>query len=280
MDNQFGNGFPGGPGPGYRIVQEPAGIIRAVARNDLRGYWLQVAGVMFLFQLLTTGIVGFFDTFINFGTVRVDPSQMPYQVDTAQETVSMLSFFYVILVAVIFVYGQSLFMIRFFREKDTNPGHLFDGFSYYGSMLLLAWSVVIRIMLWSLLLVVPGVIAAYRYSQAFYILADDPRKSPHQCIEESKQMTMGNKMALFLLDLSFIGWIILAQIPAGVLGSLFAAQGITGKVPLFVIQIVGLIPTCFLASYMQEAQVVFYDIMTGRLVTRAEPFGGGFEEPR
>ena len=93
MDNQFGNGFPGGPGPGYRIVQEPAGIIRAVARNDLRGYWLQVAGVMFLFQLLTTGIVGFFDTFINFGTVRVDPSQMPYQVDTAQETVSMLSFF-------------------------------------------------------------------------------------------------------------------------------------------------------------------------------------------
>ena len=147
-------------------------------------------------------------------------------------------------------------------------------------MLLLAWSVVIRIMLWSLLLVVPGVIAAYRYSQAFYILADDPRKSPHQCIEESKQMTMGNKMALFLLDLSFIGWIILAQIPAGVLGSLFAAQGITGKVPLFVIQIVGLIPTCFLASYMQEAQVVFYDIMTGRLVTRAEPFGGGFEEPR
>ena len=147
MDNQFGNGFPGGPGPGYRIVQEPAGIIRAVARNDLRGYWLQVAGVMFLFQLLTTGIVGFFDTFINFGTVRVDPSQMPYQVDKAQETVSMLSFFYVILVAVIFVYGQSLFMIRFFREKDTNPGHLFDGFSYYGSVLLLAWSVVIRIML-------------------------------------------------------------------------------------------------------------------------------------
>lgn len=280
MDYQFGNGFPGGPEPGYRIVREPAGIIRAIAWNDLRGYWLKVAAVMLLFELLTTGIVSFFDTFVGFGKVEVDPSQFVYQADTAQETISMLSFFYLSFVAVIFVFGQTLFMIRFFREKDTNPGHLFDGFSYYGSVLLLSWSMVIRIVLWSFLFLVPGIIAAFRYSQAFYILADDPRKSPYQCIEESKQMMMGNKLALFLLDLSFIGWMILAQIPAGVLGAYLKSVGITGDVVVFAVQLVSLIPTCFLAAYMQEAQVVFYDIMTGRLVTRAEPADGGFAGPR
>ena len=67
--------------------------------------------------------------------------------------------------------------------------------------------------LWSLLLIVPGVIAAYRYSQALYILLDDPAKSPIQCLRESKGMMVGHKQELFMLDLSLLGWYLLGMIP-------------------------------------------------------------------
>ena len=67
--------------------------------------------------------------------------------------------------------------------------------------------------LWSLLFLFPGVIAYYRYSQAIYILVDDPTKSPMQCIRESKAMMSGHKGELFALDLSFLGWYILSLIP-------------------------------------------------------------------
>ena len=64
-----------------------------------------------------------------------------------------------------------------------------------------------------MLLLFPGVIAYYRYSQAIYILVDDPTKSPMQCIRESKAMMAGHKGELFALDLSFLGWYLLSLIP-------------------------------------------------------------------
>ena len=67
----------------------------------------------------------------------------------------------------------------------------------------------ILIFLWSLLLVVPGIIAAYRYRLALYILIDHPEKTVIQCIRESKEMMRGHKAELFRLDLSMIGWLLL-----------------------------------------------------------------------
>ena len=67
--------------------------------------------------------------------------------------------------------------------------------------------------LWSLLFLIPGIIAAYSYSQAIYILVDDPSKSPLQCLRESKAMMRGHKMELFKLQWSFFGWYLLASLP-------------------------------------------------------------------
>lgn len=71
----------------------------------------------------------------------------------------------------------------------------------------------IFIALWSLLLVVPGIIAAYRYRMALFLLLDNPEKSALACISESKRMMTGRKAELFVMDLSFIGWYILEIIP-------------------------------------------------------------------
>ena len=71
--------------------------------------------------------------------------------------------------------------------------------------------------LWSLLLFVPGIVKACSYSQAMYILADDPSLSPTEAINRSKAMMDGHKMEYFLLGLSFYGWILLGIFTLGIL---------------------------------------------------------------
>lgn len=100
--------------------------------------------------------------------------------------------------------------------NTIDVARIFDGFSEYKRIfitLLLMW---IYIWLWSILLVIPGIIKGYSYSMTPYIMNDDPSISGDAAIEKSMQMMRGNKMRLFLLDLSFIGWAILSVITAGI----------------------------------------------------------------
>ncbi|MBQ9686552.1 MAG: DUF975 family protein [Oscillospiraceae bacterium] len=109
--------------------------------------------------------------------------------------------------------GFLIFLLNSARGKAAGYGNLLDGFGFFWKIILLDLVKGLLIGLWSLLLVVPGIVAAYRYSQAQYILIDDPTKSPLQCIRESKAMMNGHKRELFHLDLSFIGWYLLSLIP-------------------------------------------------------------------
>ena len=109
--------------------------------------------------------------------------------------------------------GFVSFCLCAIRGMRAGYDRLFDAF---GNFLRILWLSVLQsvfIFLWSLLLIVPGIIAAYRYSQAIYLLLDDPDKSAMTCLQESKQLTMGHKFELFLLDLSFLGWQLLALLP-------------------------------------------------------------------
>lgn len=72
--------------------------------------------------------------------------------------------------------------------------------------------------LWSLLFIIPGIVKGYSYSMAAYILAENPGKPALECIKESKEMTNGHKMDLFVLSLSFIGWFLLVAITFGIAG--------------------------------------------------------------
>lgn len=72
--------------------------------------------------------------------------------------------------------------------------------------------------LWSLLLVIPGIIKAYEYRMIPYILSENPEISRQRAFEISKRMMMGNKWDTFVLDLSFLGWSILSGLTIGILG--------------------------------------------------------------
>ncbi len=92
----------------------------------------------------------------------------------------------------------------------------FCGFDDFWSAFKVQFLVGLYTFLWSLLFIIPGIIKAYSYSQAMYILAENKGKPALECIEESKQMTDGHKAELFVLGLSFIGWGLLCAITFGI----------------------------------------------------------------
>jgi len=76
------------------------------------------------------------------------------------------------------------------------------------------------IFLWGLLFVIPGIIKSYEYRMVPYIISENPELSPTEAIAISRQMTHGHKLDMFVLDLSFIGWLLLGSLLCGV-GTLF-----------------------------------------------------------
>lgn len=102
------------------------------------------------------------------------------------------------------------------RGPQASISLLFDGFSNYLKTVGLYVVMGIFVLLWSLLLIVPGIIAAYRYSQAYYILSDEPEIGIMEAINRSKTLMVGHKWELFVLQLSFIGWALLCIITLGI----------------------------------------------------------------
>lgn len=105
--------------------------------------------------------------------------------------------------------GFVIFLLNSVRKSGACYGNLLDGFGFAWKVVLLNILVAVVSVLWLLLFPV----AHYRYSQAIYILVDDPSKSPTRCMRESARMMSGHKMELFTLDLSLIGWYIAAALP-------------------------------------------------------------------
>ena len=72
-------------------------------------------------------------------------------------------------------------------------------------------------LLWSLLLIIPGIVKSYEYRMIPYLLADDPTMTKDRAFAESRSMMQGNKWKAFVLDLSFIGWHLLSLFTLGLL---------------------------------------------------------------
>ena len=125
---------------------------------------------------------------------------------------SLLSLAMSVLTTIISV-GFTIYALNISKFKEAGIATLFDGFTIFFRALWLSILTGILVFLWSLLFIIPGIIAAYRYRQAMYILIDNPHMSALECLRESKRMMVGHKAELFVLDLSFIGWALLTAIP-------------------------------------------------------------------
>lgn len=205
------------------IVSESSANLRALGRSALAGRWgMAVLGTL-LFAVLTTLPVIIL-TFI-------------FEEDSMGPGISNL---YSLLISGPMTLGYAMFAISIFRRRETSPAEVFYGFERFGKAFGLYIVMSIFIFLWTLLLIVPGIIAAFRYSMSFYILADNPNMGIMEALNESKRMMQGNKWKFFCLNLSFIGWGFLCVFTMGI-GYLW------------------------LGPYMEVTIIAFYDIANGSL---------------
>ena len=110
--------------------------------------------------------------------------------------------------------GFAMYCMAIRRSERAEYITLFDGFSFVGKLIGLTIVTALFIWLWSMLFIIPGIIAAYRYRFAPYNLYENPGIGVMEALEMSKRETMGYKGQLFALGLSYLGWTLLASLPA------------------------------------------------------------------
>ncbi len=121
-------------------------------------------------------------------------------------------------------YGVSkIFLKLVYGEGKIDIATMFDGFKDdFGGLVVLGLMQSIFVFLWSLLFFIPGIIKGLGYSQAYYIKAEHPEYDWKTCLSSSEAMMKGHKGELFVLSLSFIGWMIVGSLACGI-GTLWVA---------------------------------------------------------
>jgi uncharacterized membrane protein len=194
-------GFPDSPAHGRDLMR--------IARECLRGRWGGAIGISLLAYIIISV-----------------PGQIFYQLgelfSRAEEWLWIGVAFYgaSLLCSVLspgpFTLGQSFYFLAAIRRSAPRVGLLFKGCSFFGKSVALYLLSSLFIFLWTLLLIVPGIIAAYSYAMAYFIVADDPSVRPLDAIRRSKQMMVGQKWKLACLQGRFIGWALLGLLTCGI----------------------------------------------------------------
>ena len=102
------------------------------------------------------------------------------------------------------------------RQKEPEIGTLFGYFKHWKTTAAASFLQGLYVLLWSLLFIIPGIVAGYSYAMTGYILAEHPELTASEAIAQSKAMMAGNRWRLFCLELSFIGWDILCALTLGI----------------------------------------------------------------
>ena len=108
--------------------------------------------------------------------------------------------------------GYADFLLKQHDGKETVFNDLFSKFDYFGTGFAQRFLRSLYTFLWSLLFIIPGIIKGYAYAMTPFILAEHPGLSASRAIALSQQMMDGHKADLFILELSFIGWSLLAAV--------------------------------------------------------------------
>ena len=112
--------------------------------------------------------------------------------------------------------GYVKFNLNLVDRQETAFETLFAYFTYWKTTAIMRLLRGLYIFLWSLLFIIPGIVAGYSYAMTDYILAENPNLTASEAIQQSKTMMYGNRWRLFCLQFSFIGWDILATLAFGI----------------------------------------------------------------
>lgn len=185
--------------------------IRGIAKSKLQGKWGTMALTMFLYSLISA-----------------IASAILYGVGTI----------FFLIAGGAFLLSFTIMALNVTRDREVCVENIFLGFQDFGRSFALYVLQGIFVLLWSLLLIVPGIIKAHAYAMSYYILADDPKVSANDARKRSMTLMEGHKWELFCLRLSFIGWWLLCLLTFGIL-------------------------TFWVNPYVQCAEAVFYQDLIG-----------------
>ena len=131
-------------------------------------------------------------------------------------TVSAVYSFVMFIIGSVVSIGYARFNIDLVEGQTPSISVLFSNFGRWTTAIWANLLVSIRTFLWSLLFVIPGIIAAYSYAVTTYVLADNPDMTAKEAIDESKRLMDGNRWRLFCLEISFIGWDLVSLFTLGI----------------------------------------------------------------
>ena len=196
--------------------------LRAVARQNLEGTWGISVGVALVASLLGGSMAGAGSN-VNFNfnedTVRNLPPVFWTVLLPLVSVAGMLSLAALILGGTVEL-GYAKFLLKQHDRKELQFSDLFSQFDRFGTGFAQKFLRILFIMLWTLLLIIPGIVKGLSYAMTPFILEEHPEMTASQAIKASMQLMDGHKMDLFILGLSFIGWSLLACLTMGI-GFLF-----------------------------------------------------------
>ncbi|MBC1543163.1 DUF975 family protein [Listeria cossartiae] len=230
--------------------------VKRTAKESLRGNWGIAIGIFVLAWLILTitgGILGW----------------IPFVGQVAM-----------ILVTGPLYTGVSWVYLAISRGEQPDVAYMFSGFKEFGRTFVAYLLICIFTFLWGLLLIVPGIIKTYSYSQTLFILRDNPNISPLDAITESRHMMNGHKGRLFGLSLTFLLWYLI-PIGVAIVGSVIVFSGVAtssyydglsevistvsagaafgGLVLLLAAWLIGLGISLYVYPYLITSIAVFYD---------------------
>lgn len=207
-----------------------AADFRAEARAALKGRWGLAIGIGFLAVVLG----GFTGTGLPKITLSFEGGDLQIALEALGQSlhpldmiaggtllvglgvIIVLGWLVRMLIGMIVTVGYMKFNMDLIDGEIGGVEMLFRYFRQWRTMLAAGLLQVIYILGWTLLFIIPGIIAVYRYSMTSFILAEHPEMKAKDAITRSKELMEGNKWRLFCMEISFIGWTILAVFTCGI----------------------------------------------------------------
>lgn len=192
--------------------------LKSNARACLKGKWGTAILACVIFSLLIggSGSTGAASSSIDYQSIQISSG--------ASAAIFTGGFFIVlgivIVLSIVFspvLLGYTSFQLKLSNGESPKIGELFS--LYKNNMIRAFLFIVLKnvlIFLWSLLFLVPGIVAHYRYAMAEYLMVQEPNLSGREAIAASKEMMRGHKGELFVLELSFLGWALLSVLTLGI----------------------------------------------------------------
>jgi len=236
--------------------------MKASAKTALKGRWGLAILMLFISGILTSIITSVISQIG--GTTIWSYLQSGNYEDIPINQSNFLLWAANILLFPVLSTGLTWFFFDLYDRREVGVGTLFSGFKKYGPVVGANFMVSLFTMLWTLLLIVPGIIKALSYSQTLYLIKDRPELSVMDAIKESKRLMKGSKWRLFLTQLSFIGWILLPIL--GLIGAGIALVATDSYAPMFLLTLLSIIYfmgiNLYLRPYYQTTMAAFYRDLT------------------